>query len=290
MTSPVKQGSVVVGVDGSTSSDAALAWAVHHAAERHLPLLVVHAAGELRSGSELLGPPETVTELRNAARLVTDRAVTQAHDLAPTLDIEVSTPLHDPRQALLEHAEHASIVVVGTRGFGPVRSLLLGAVSAAVALHAPCPVAVVRPTEGDTDPATRPVVVGTDAGPASSAALELAFDLASSQGRALHIVHGWVDPETIIDLDSDERRLQHRDDHERMLEAHIAGYAEKYPDVAITRHPSDTGVTHTLIELSKTASTVVVGSRGRTGLQSLHGSTSREVVEHAHCTVIVVRP
>lgn len=290
MTSPITQGSVVVGVDGSAGSDVALTWAVHHAASRRLPLVLLHGAGEPRSGSELLGPPETAEALRRAARLVTDRAVALAHEIDPTVDLEVSSPLQDARQALLEHAGQASILVVGTRGFGNVRILLLGAVSAAVALHAPRPVAVVRPLEGGGDPAGRHVVVGTDAGPASTAALDFAFELASTEGRALDVVHGWADPETIIDLDSYEQRLQHRDAHEQMLSELLAGYTDKYPDVAIKRHPSDVSVLQTLIGLSKTASTLVVGSRGRTGLKAFHGSVSREVVEHAHCPVVVVRP
>jgi len=290
MTSPMKPGSVVVGVDGSTGGATAVAWAVHYAAARRLPLLVVHGAGELRSGSQLFGPPQTAEMLRKVARGVTDSAVSTVRDIDRTVDVEVSTPLQDPRQALLDHAEGASVLAVGTRGFGAVRILLLGAVSAAVASHASCPVAVVPPTESDTDLSERHVVVGTDVGAASTAALEFAFDLAATEGRALDVLYSWVDPETIIALDSYEQRLQHRDEQDRVLSEYVAGYADKYPDVAVQRHLSDENPARALLHLSRTASTVVVGTRGQTGVHSLLGSVSRQVVEGAHCTVVVVRP
>ena len=127
-------------------------------------------------------------------------------------------------------------------------------------------------------------------GAASAAALEFAFDLASTEGRALDVVHTWVDPETIIALDSYEQRLLHRDEHDRAFSEHVAGYADKYPDVAVKRHLSDEDPARALLQLSRTASTVVVGTRGQTGVHSLLGSVSRELVEGAHCTVVVVRP
>jgi nucleotide-binding universal stress UspA family protein len=280
----IKQGSVVVGVDGSTAGDAALTWAAHYAATRHRPLLLVHGAGEDRS--ELFGHPEPP---RVAARKVTDRALGMVEDLGLLVEVQVSAPARDPREALLDCAAKASILVVGTRGLGPVGMLLLGAVSAAVAAHASCPVAVVRPDRAE-DAGVRHVVVGTDGGPASTAALELAFDLASTEGRPLDVVHSWAGHDIFVDLETDGQRLEHREEHERMLAEALAGCAEKYPDVVVERHLPETTATETLLSLSATASAVVVGSRGRTGPRALLSSVSRDLVERAACTVIVVRP
>ncbi|MEP7089275.1 MAG: universal stress protein [Nocardioidaceae bacterium] len=288
MTS-LEHGSVVVGVDGSTSSDAAVTWAAHHAAARHLPLLLVHGAGELHSGSELLGPSETTEELRTVARGVTDRAMAVLDALGLTLDIEVSSPLRDPREALLDCASEASILVVGTRGLGPLRMLLLGAVSSAVAAHATCPVAVVRTPHGLKGSAARHVVVGTDGAPVTAAALEFAFDLASFEGRSLDVVHSWADHDTFVDLGSYEERLQQEGDHERMLGEALAGYGEKFPDVVVVRHLPEASATETLLALSTDAFAVVVGTRGRTGVRALLTSVSRDIVERAACTAIVVR-
>lgn len=283
------QGSVVAGFDGSTGSNAALVWAAQYAAARHLPLLIVHGAGEVRSGSELFGPPQTVEATRAAARRVTDHALSTIEELGLTLSVEVSAPLRDPREALLDCAAKASILAVGTRGLGPVGMLLLGAVSAAVASHASCPVAVVRQArEEGADP--EHVVVGTDGGPASTAALQLAFDLASTEGRGLDVVHSWAGHDIYVDLESDGQRLEHMEEHQRMLGEALAGYAEKYPDVTVERHLPETSAVETLLMLSASASAVVVGSRGRTGPRALLSSVSRDLVERADCTVIVVRP
>ena len=137
-------------------------------------------------------------ELQEGAHRVTDHALAIAREMSPDLDIEVATPLRDARNALLESSTSASILVVGTRGRGPIRSLLLGSVSAAVADHASCPVAVVRPTDRDIDERS-PIVVATDGGPASTAALEFAFELASTENRGIDIVECWSTQDTIMD-------------------------------------------------------------------------------------------
>jgi nucleotide-binding universal stress UspA family protein len=289
MTS-VKHGSVVVGVDGSTGSDAAVTWAAHYAVSRHLPLLVLHGAGERLSNDQPFGHAESLQAHKHAAKEVTDRAVAIVHDREPTLDVYVSAPFRDPREVLLECAAKASMLVVGTRGFGPVRILLLGAVSAAVATHASCPVAVVRPPHSTPAATERHVVVGTDGGPASTAALELAFDLASVEGRALDVVHSFTHHDVFVDLDSNEQRLRLVEEHERLLSEALAGYAEKFPDVVVERHQSSESAVHTLLRLSTRASTIVVGSTRRTGASALLTSVGRDLVERADCTVIVARP
>jgi nucleotide-binding universal stress UspA family protein len=289
MNTTMKQGSVVVGVDGSAGSGAALEWAVAHAQERRRPLLIANGAGDPRRSSQFVGLDDARQELRMEARRVTDRALGVVRRIAPDLDVEVTTPLHDARQALLDLAEKASIVVVGTRGLGPVKALLLGSVSAALAAHADCPVAVVRPAERDEE-GRDPVVVGADGTEASTAALELAFELASVERRPLVVVHSWSTNDTFIDLASYQQRVDTVEEHTRMLAESLSGYQEKYPDVAVERSLPDASPLDTLVRLSETAALVVVGSRGRSGLRALGGSVSRAVVEHAHCTVVVARP
>ncbi|QWZ08870.1 universal stress protein [Nocardioides panacis] len=289
MNTTMKQGSVVVGVDGSAGSGAALEWAVAYAQQRRRPLLLVNGAGDPRKSSSFIGIDDARHDLRMEARRVTDQALAVVRRLAPDLDVEVTTPLHDARQALLDLTEKASILVVGTRGLGPVKALLLGSVSTALAAHAECPVAVVRPAERDQD-GRSPVVVGADGTEASTAALELAFELASTDRRPLVVVHSWSTNDTFVDLASYQQRVDAVEEHSRMLAESLSGYEEKYPDVSLERRLPDAGPLDTLVDLSATAAAVVVGSRGRTGLHALGGSVSRAVVEHAHCTVVVARP
>jgi nucleotide-binding universal stress UspA family protein len=77
---------------------------------------------------------------------------------------------------------------------------------------------------------------------------------------------------------------------DRLLAEQMAGWQEKYPDVAVERHPILTlNPAATLVEASSGASLLVVGSRGRGGFTGmLLGSTGRALVHHAHCTVAVV--
>ena len=134
------------------------------------------------------------------------------------------------------------------------------------------------------------MVVGVDGSPASTAAVDFAFELASMEGRELDVVHCWSSHDTFIDPASYGQRLDHMDAHERVLKESLAGYTEKYPDVVVHRHLMDISPVAGLVELSEDASAVVVGSRGRTGPKSIIGSVSRSVIEHAHTTVVVVRP
>lgn len=290
MNTTMKRGTVVVGVDGSTGGDVALDWAVAHAVAYRRPLMIVNGAGDPTHSIELLGTTESRRALQMAARRVTDHALGSVRRMAPDLEVGVSTPLCDAREALVDLSHRASLLVVGTRGRGPMKALLLGSVSGAVAVHAASPVAVVRPANRRTDGEPAHLVVGVDGGPSSTAALETAFDIASAQHRPLDVVHTWSADDTFIDRNSYLQRAEQVETHERMLSESLAGYTEKYPDVRVHRQVTDGGAVPTLVAMSKAAELVVVGSRGRTGLASLLGSASRDLVERAHCTVMVVRP
>ena len=286
----LKQGSVVVGADGSPGGDAAVEWAVRHATARRRPLTLVTGTGDPGNSAEILGSAEARRVLHMKARKVSDHVLGVVERVAPGLDVDVMLPLQDARQALIDISDRASVVVVGTRGRGPVRSLLLGSVSTAVAAHAQCPVVVVRAGDRYDDGDLGRVVVGVDGSPASASAVDFAFDLASMEGRELEAVHCWSTDETFIDPSSYQQRLDHLDAHERLLTEALAGYAEKYPDVVVSANLPDVNPVAGLVERSDTAAVVVVGSRGRSGVKSLVGSVSRSVIEHAHCTVVVVRP
>lgn len=83
------------------------------------------------------------------------------------------------------------------------------------------------------------VVVGVDGGATSSAVLDTAFELASLDGLPLHVVHNWAEVDLFVDRFSYEQRQEHGDAHERLLAEAVAGYAEKYPDVMVTRDTPD---------------------------------------------------
>ena len=99
----------------------------------------------------------------------------------------------DPADFLVRRSEGAAMVVVGSRGRGPIRSKLLGSVSVRLVRQAHCPVVVVRP--GETGTVRNGVVVGLDALPESQPVLEFAYRKASLRGLPLTVLHAsWSPP------------------------------------------------------------------------------------------------
>jgi len=135
---------VVVGVDGSPDSSAALEWAASEARLRGAELHIIHtwSVPALSYGTYL--PATAFDDVARAA----ERSLTAqiAEVLGDDPDITYVTEVSEgpPASALLEAAETALIVVVGSRGRGGFAGLLLGSVSAQVAHHAHCPVLIVR--------------------------------------------------------------------------------------------------------------------------------------------------
>lgn len=277
-------GSVVVGVDGSPQSDEAARWAAVYAQLRHLPLMLVNGARTPATTAELLNRDDVHKALRIASRQATDRALAIVRNLTPDLPVTVSNPAVDARQALLDCAETAGMVVVGTRGRGPVRSLLLGSVSVAVVTHAACPVTVVRGI-GAAAGRRGKIVIGVDDLGSSSLALDFGFELASEAAHDVVVLHTWDASEG--ELSYHDRTARH-EWHERALAEAVAGYAEKYPDVAVERRIHEGRALPWLLEAASLAEHLVVGSRGLRGIASWTSSVSRSIVEHANCAVTVV--
>lgn len=140
---------VVVGVDGSDSAQAAVAFAAGAAARTRAPLLVV--AAWMPPDLVVAGSAYGIAYVADLARWAeegaqrnADAALTQARALEPDLAGEVRVVRDRPAQALVGASDGAGLVVVGARGHGSVGGLFLGSVSHAAVHGARCPVAVVR--------------------------------------------------------------------------------------------------------------------------------------------------
>lgn len=301
MNAFVGLGPVVVGVDGSNGSDTAVRWAATYAAAHQRPLRIVHGTGvpECLVADFPVDLEEARTGMLGVGRTVTDHARDLTRTVGPDLVVAVELDTCEPRVLLAEATSDAHLLVLGSRGRGAVLSLLLGSVSAALAAHAACPVVVVRPA-GDDD-AALPVVVGVDGTEDSTSALTFAFELASDQRRPLEVVHAtgeaWLFPVPYAALAVgpamdlvDDMAVDVAADWDLLLAESVAGYAEKFPDVAFTSKVVQGSAVAALVAASQHASTVVVGARGRSALaKRLLGSVSRSVLEHTRCTVAVVR-
>jgi nucleotide-binding universal stress UspA family protein len=132
---------IVVGVDGSAPSRAALQWAAHQAELTGAAVVAVTAwEYPVFSVGQVLLPPEDPESI--ATRMLAE-TVTSALPDAP-VEIRQQTVGNHPAQALVDAAQGAQLLVVGSRGHGTFSAALLGSVAMACIQHAPCPVVVVR--------------------------------------------------------------------------------------------------------------------------------------------------
>jgi nucleotide-binding universal stress UspA family protein len=157
---------IVVGVDGSAEAAAALTFAATEAARRGVRVRVVTVVQKPDFVTVPLGmaPPTVMTttvDFPSAARQVARDAVdafTADHPaLAGQVEMEVVGVAGHPATELVEQSRGAALLVLGHRGRGAMASTLLGSVGLSCALHAHCPVTIVRPTSASDD-ATAPAV------------------------------------------------------------------------------------------------------------------------------------
>lgn len=285
----------VVGVDGSPSALRAVRWAMRDAERHRSPLRLVTAvqipqlpyvggviAQNVIDAVDADGR-RRLTEARQVAAKISDRV-----EITEELVRGPATPV------LLEAAQRARRVVVGTRGLGEMTGLLVGSTAQALVAHAPCPVAVLRAHDQETQPPeTGPVIVGIDGSPISEAALAAAFDEASLRQAPLVAFHAWSDiaadhwfgRDTGLDWDAIEQ-------HERaVLAERLAGWQQHYPDISVQRVVVRDRPVRYLMQEGTRAQLIVVGSHGRGGFQGmLLGSTSHALLHTAPCPLLVVRP
>ena len=283
---------LVVGVDGSAASDAAVRWAVHEATMHGLAIKLINVVAPTLISSTMapndtitLGQEQRAREILGHARRIVDEL---SGENAPLVDTQLVSARVVP--ALVDASANAPMIVVGGRGFDAFGRHMLGSVSSGLLHHAHCPVAVVH-DPGLTRHEIRdnaPVLVGIDGSPASEAATALAFDEASRRGVPLVALHAWSDVGVFPILGMDWR--VYRDQGDEVLGERLAGWQENYPDVQVRRRLVCDVPARWLVAESKDAQVVVVGSHGRGGYAGLHlGSVSSAVVQSAHVPVIVAR-
>lgn len=143
-------GSIVVGVDGSPQSVAALRWAA-----RTAPALGagIRAVGAWDYPPEYAGyVPLGSDNFDEVTRKQVDEAVREAFGEEAPAGLSTSVVFGHPSQVLVRESEDATMLVVGRRGHGGFRGLLMGSVSAACVAHASCPVLVIHEQPGADGP------------------------------------------------------------------------------------------------------------------------------------------
>jgi len=294
MSTPATHRGIIVGVDGSSAAKVAVDWAARDAAMRKVPLAVVNVVNPPAGHTfpKNLIPLEYMRWQEDEGRTVLNDALKTVEDSAKQLGPinvrgELMTGLAVP--ILGELSKDAEMVVVGCRGRGALARTLLGSVSTGLVHHAHCPVAVIHSEDPlMPHPSQAPVLVGIDGSPASESATAIAFDEASWRGVELIALHAWSDTAMFEFRVPNWSRV--RSEAEELLAERLAGWQERYPDVDVVRVVECDQPARQLLEQSKSAQLLVVGSHGRGGFTGmLLGSVSTAVVHAARTPVIVAR-
>lgn len=285
---------VTVAVDGSLPARRAVRLAAREAMLRRLPLRIVTATLwpeiQQRPGRDF-EPPE-----RRALADV-DATLLEAADLAteilPPSRVGTVAAIEPTDSALLYESRFADLIVVGTRGLGAVRHVLLGSVSGKLAAHAACPVLVVPDGVGQ-DEADTPVLVGVEDAEDSAPALEAAFAEARLHRAPVRALHAVALPLLAGPAAMAPMAYEHivrPDDATALLQRALAPFRARYPDVAADTTIVEGPAPYELVEAGHTARMLVLAHRRRTGADAvLHGSVTRGVLHHATCPVLVVHP
>ena len=285
-------GPVVVGVNGSSTSDDAVDWASDFASLTGRRLLAVHGTGFVGgpNAEDLLEAERVALE---AGRLIAGAAVERAHRRHPDLVVAGVSDVGDPPSVLIEHGQGAALLVVGPRREEAFKRLF-GSVSISVTRHATCPVVVVRARDLQVPAAmSEHIVLGVDGTATSQEAARFAFEYASLTGLPLVILFGSWERlsrgSSVMALlaSGEERGLT--EEEELTIAETVAGLPEEYPEVVVHEVHRSTDPAEALITASETAQLVVVGARKMGAARAMVlRSVSTALVEHAHCPVAVV--
>ena len=285
-------GVIVVGVDGSDGAASALRWAAAEGRIRRWPVKAVLAWGFLDQHHTIAGerfdPGYSPDDAKEALDAYVDAAVGATE--AASMERHIISDL--PARGLIEAASGAELLLVGARGLGGFRGLLLGSVSQRCLHEARCPVAVIRSDEAEQDPdAPQRVVVGVDRSEPARRALEWAAAEAVARHAVLHVVHAWQPPfvggfpitGTSIDYSVFEDAA-----------AQVMTTTLDEVDLTGLAHPVERsvvclGAASALLEAGRRAQVTVVGAQGRGAVgRMLLGSVSHQVTLHATNPVVVV--
>lgn len=274
---------ITVAVDRSRYADDALAWSTDEAERLHVALRIVHAWVPMTTG--------THDARLTTAQHILEKAQARAYELAPDLDVTTLAPADLTGSALVTESKHTRLLILGSRGRGGFRGLLLGSTGLAAAATAECPVVVVRRrTSQDERQRSPDVVAGVDAREPADALLDFAFEEAATRpGARLQLVYAqsmdvsaWTGGRTPA---PDEVAA----DLDQVLAAATAAWSAKYPQVEVVRQPVHAPPAGVLVDASARAALTVVGRKLSGSLLGLRlGPVAHAVLVHAHGPVAVV--
>ncbi|EPD64113.1 MULTISPECIES: universal stress protein [unclassified Streptomyces] len=283
---------ITAGVDGTEESLAALDWAAREAVRRGLTLRVVQAwTFQPYEAIDAADPGTQARWVRDALDEAV-RGVTARH---AGLDVVTDVVSGDAVETLLDAAAEAELLVLGSRGHGPVVGFLLGSVGQQVIVGAKRPVVLVRAgDQPSAEAAGREIVVGQQGEPEDSAeTLRFAFEIAARRGATVRAVRAWSLPPVFAYSPGSMQLLDEAGGLEpfekKALGAALQPMRELFPDVPVIEHLEIGSAGQVLLSVAGRAQLMVVGRRARrTAVGARIGSVAHGVLHHAPCPVAVI--
>lgn len=287
----IRAGSIVVGANGSRGAERAVYWAADQAALERRPLVVLTVASQTPA-LVAAGPGAAYVDRSEGLRDGAEEVAREAADIAarhrPGITVDALAVLGDVRSALTDLTTETHLLVLGSRGRGPVRSKVLGSLSASVIRRAACPVIVCRP--GTERRVKRGVLVGADGTAASLPVLDFAFRQASLRSQPLTVVHSVRDVVASVvpahlTSDSDPELAAQR----LLLAESTAGFRERYPEVHVTSQVARGAAEDALAAVADLHDLVVVGRHPVDSLaRRLSSVVATSVLQRSRTPVAVV--
>lgn len=285
-------GTFVVGIDGSDESVDALRWTIAAAgADHHVHAVTVWTypvavGGGLGYGAGTT-PVLAFDEIEQGAQATLDGVIEQVDSSG--VDLTHATLMApSPSAGLVEAAQDADLLVVGTRRHSTMDRVFVGSVAIQCAHHAPCPFVAVpasAPPIGDV------IAVAVDGSESSPDALRWAAEVAQARDVRLRVVSvwervGWSTGPRVVDPD--------QTDDERALETLRTSVEDTVPEVVdrIEYRPvhAEEHVAAHILDAVEGAGLLVMGSRGRGGFTGLLlGSVSQRCIEASTIPVAIIR-
>ncbi|MBX3100244.1 MAG: universal stress protein [Salinibacterium sp.] len=260
---------VIIGIDGSGPSNAALLWGTRWAAALDDPVLLVHVLdGEWGQA----GPDVEVEERHEAAELLAD-STRRVAKIAPSLAVEERMEEGSAAHQLAAQAGPDDLLVVGTHKTGYIRGRVLGTRSIVVATVAPCSVAVIPENWVSSRSG---VLVGVASGPGWATAVKIAAAEATRRGQNLTLVHALSGGPA------------ERDGGRALLAEAVRCALSVAPDLPVTSRVSERGASETLLDASRTAGLLVLGESRRPHSDML-GSVTHDVLLNINSPVLIAR-
>ncbi|MEU8655366.1 universal stress protein [Actinoplanes philippinensis] len=278
---------ILVGVDGSAPSLAAVDLAIREAESRERAVRLVF--GDIWADHPAWAGNDPAADLAAGLLSEPQQAIRDATARAAAAQVPVTGEIlaGDPATILIRESTHTDLLILGHRGRGGFAELLLGSVAIKVSAHAACPVVITRgaaPDNGD-------VLVGVDGSPSDEAPLGFAFHEAALRGATLRALHAWdrphlSNPEFLLQYDTGPESAAHA----QLLTDAVQDWSRKYPDVTMHRELTTGRPADAIVDASRHAQLVVLGARGHAQLPGRRlGSVSHTVLHHTACPVAIVR-